>query len=66
MKALEARRLIGQEVEWEYAHDRRRGTCLVCKGVVKEVKGKNVRLDVQGSDDWKWLPDLVNLKCLKK
>lgn len=66
MKAAEVRKLIGHEVEWEYAHDHRRGTFLVRKGVVKEVQGRNVLIDVQGSDDWKWLPDLVNLKCLAR
>jgi hypothetical protein len=61
MKASEARKLIGKKVEWEYAHCRHRGTCLVAYGVVEEVKGRNIMI----SGSWKWLPDLINLKEFK-
>lgn len=62
MKAAQMRALIGKKIEWEYAHDRGRGTCLVATGIVKDVKGRNVLVDQQGSYDWKWLPQMANVK----
>lgn len=61
MRAAELRKHIGKKIEWEYAHDRHRGTCLVRKGVLLEVAGKNVMVDMGGVGDWFWLPQMVNL-----
>lgn len=55
------RKLIGKKVEWEYAHDRQRGTCFVRQGYVQAVKGKNICID----DDWLWGPELSNLKIVE-
>lgn len=58
LRAEWAKKRIGKQVVWEEAHDYHRGTCLIRRGVIEEVKGRNVRI----SGDWKWLPDLTNLK----
>ncbi len=62
MKVKEARALIGKRVEWEYAHDRHRGTCLVRSGVVEDVQGRNVFIRDVGVY---WLPQMENLKEVK-
>jgi len=30
--------------------------------VLIEIKGKNALVDQQGTIDWKWLPNMINLK----
>lgn len=62
MKVAEARKLIGKRVEWRTRGDPNRGTYFVRSGVIVEVAGKNVRIESMGSDDWRWLPDLIDLK----
>lgn len=49
---------IGKKVEWEYAHDPNRGSCLVATGVIEDVKGRNALI----GGSWLWIPDLHNLK----
>lgn len=49
---------IGKKIEWEEAHDRHRGTCLVRTGTIEDIQGKNLLVD----GDYKWYPNLVNLK----
>lgn len=66
MKVAELRQHIGKQIEWEYAHDRYRGTCLVRQGCLKDVKGKNVYVDMDGTDNWFWFPQMVNLKVLEE
>jgi len=61
MKAKEARLLIGKEVEWVEGECPWRGG-LVRKGIIREVTGRNVRIDFFGTTDWKWLPDMKSIK----
>jgi hypothetical protein len=61
MKAAERKKLIGQKITWEFAHDRHRGTYLIAHGIVVDVKGKNILL---ADGDWKWLPDMINIKIV--
>jgi hypothetical protein len=61
MNAAQARRLIGKTVEWLDTYCPRSGY-RVREGVILEVSGRNVRVDMNGSSDWKWLPDMHDLK----
>ena len=61
MKAGEARKLIGKTVTWLDTWCPKRGF-IEREGILLEVQGKNARVDQQGSNDWKWLPDMRNLK----
>lgn len=58
--AAELRKYVGKTLEWEYAHDKHRGTCLVRKGTLEEVKARNLLID----GEWRWWPDLINLVVL--
>lgn len=58
MKPAQAKQLIGKRVEWEFAPNRARGTCLVRSGILQDVQGRNVMV----SGEWQWLPDLTNFK----
>ncbi len=49
-KASELKKYIGHRVEIEYAHDRHRGTCLVRRGVLDRVEGRNIV--VSGEHYW--------------
>ena len=42
MRASFYKQFVGKKVEWEYAHDHNRGTCMVATGTVERVEGKNV------------------------
>lgn len=59
MKAAEARKLIGKQVEWDDILDPNypEGT-VVRTGWCTAVKGKNIEID----GGWKWLPNLKNLR----
>ena len=61
MKAAEARKLIGKPVVWMDTYCAKRGY-FQREGVLLAVKGRNVCIDQFGSNDWKWLPDLVGFK----
>ena len=54
MTTRDIRELIGKEIEWDsdslFVH--------VHRGVVLEVKSRNVLVNKNGSEDWYWLPDL--------
>jgi len=54
VKAAEARKLIGQEVLV-----RKRYSGIVDRGVIVDVRGRNVEVDFWGMRDWLWLPDVV-------
>jgi hypothetical protein len=54
VKASEARKLIGQEVLV-----RKRYSGIVERGVIVDVRGRNVEVDFWGMKDWLWLPDVV-------
>jgi len=58
LTAKERRALIGKRVEWEECHDYHRGTCFVRSGVVEASEGRNLMID----GDWKWYPEMTNLK----
>lgn len=53
------RKNIGKQVEWEEGYDPNRGS-FVRSGVLEDVQGKNVII----SGDYKWYPDLRNLKVI--
>lgn len=57
MNPKQAKELIGKRVEWEFAHDRHRGTFLSRGGVLQDVQGRNALV----SGEWQWLPDMTNL-----
>jgi hypothetical protein len=54
VKASEARKLIGQEVLV-----RKRYSGIVERGVIVDVRGRNVEIDFLGMKDWLWLPDVA-------
>ena len=58
LNAAQARKLIGRLVQWEEGHDKHRGTYIIRTGIIEEVRGKNIRTE----SNWKWLPDMINLK----
>jgi len=58
MKTPEARKLIGKLVEW----DTDSILCPKRRGVVGEVCRKNIRID----GDWKWLPDIKELRVVEE
>ena len=66
MRTAEARRLVGKDISW---NDRRDVLTLVHpplrRGTLREVQGKNAHIDVLGSLDWKWLPDMLNVREVK-
>jgi hypothetical protein len=49
---------VGDKVEWDYLTDKWRGTFLVRRGVVLQIKGNNIEVDQQGSTDWWWWPTI--------
>lgn len=55
MISKEAKQLIGKPVKWCRAD-----TLYVRwhKGIVLDVKGRNVQVDHGGFTDWLWLPDI--------
>jgi hypothetical protein len=54
VKAAEARKLIGQEVLVRKLY-----SGIVERGVIVDVRGRNVEVDFWGMRDWLWLPDVV-------
>lgn len=62
MRASEARALIGKPVSWMDTWCPKNGF-IRREGVILDVKGKNVLVDLQGGTDWKWLPDMRNLSA---
>lgn len=58
LKSKEAKKLIGKRVKWVEAWDTHRGVGISRSGVIREVSGKNVRIE----SDWKWLPDMYFLE----
>jgi hypothetical protein len=58
MKPKEAKKLIGLRVKWDVCVDPKRGYYRQETGRIESVKGRNVQID----GDWKWLPDMINLK----
>jgi hypothetical protein len=62
VKSSEAKKLIGKHVVWCDTWCPKRGW-IEREGVFMEVRGKNVLVEQQGSNDWKWLPDMANIKA---
>lgn len=56
MKAAEARKMIGKVVTWK------EGSYPAMEAKILDVRGKNVLVDMFGFTDWKWLPDMIDLK----
>jgi hypothetical protein len=61
MKSSEAKKLIGKHVTWFDTFCPKRGG-LKREAFLIEVKGKNALVDQQGMTDWKWIPDMIDLK----
>ncbi len=61
MNTTQARKLIGKQVTWLDTYCPKRGYA-VRFGVILDVQGRNVQIDQCGMTDWKWLPDMVELK----
>ena len=51
---MKARELIGKEVMWDVALERHKSLFGPRRGIVEDVKGKNILI----SGDWRWLPDI--------
>ena len=66
MTAKEIRALTGQVIEWETIPDHFRGYYDVRSGVVREVKGRNLRVEIQGDDIWLWIPNMRNVHLKAK
>jgi hypothetical protein len=62
MKAAELRMLIGRPVTWLDTWCPKRGF-IEREGLLLDVKGRNVLIDQNGSNDWKWIPDMRNIKA---
>jgi ribosomal protein L35AE/L33A len=54
MKASEARKLIGERIQF-----RKRYSGITETGTILRVQGRNVEVDIMGMRDWLWLPDVV-------
>jgi hypothetical protein len=61
MKASKLRELIGKDIEWT-DHPDCRGWCRGKSGTIVQVSGRNVLIDSRGSQDWHWLPQMINIK----
>lgn len=62
LKGAELKALVGKTVCWEVVIHPRLGLYRQYRGVVLEVKGRNVLMDRQGSHDWMHLDELPGLK----
>lgn len=62
MRASYYKQFVGKRIEWEYAHDRNRGTYMVRQGTVEDVQGKNMWVD----GDVMWGEDLKNIKVIEE
>ena len=59
MTPKQAKALIGRRVIWDVVIDPHRLNGIRERtGTIEDVRGKNVMID----GDWKWLPDLSNLR----
>lgn len=61
MKSADLRKLIGKEVTWVDTFCPKRGG-IRRYGLLLDVRGKNALIDDLGSNDWKWVPDMVGLR----
>jgi hypothetical protein len=59
-KASDLKKHIGQIVEWRYAHDRHRGTCLIRRGRLERIEGRNVVVD----GEYYWFTDIKRTLAL--
>ena len=62
MKAAELRKLIGKQITWLDTWCPKNGF-LVRHGVLLQVNGKNVLVEQGGCNDWRWVPDMRQLKA---
>jgi hypothetical protein len=62
VKINKLRELIGKQIQWEEYYCPKAGHGLQRRGVLLDVKGKNVLVDQMGSVDWKWVPNMLQLR----
>ena len=62
MKAADLRKLIGKPVTWLDKFCPKNGF-IKREGILLDVKGKNALVEQNGSNDWKWVPDMQHLKA---
>jgi hypothetical protein len=62
MKVAELRKLIGKQITWLDTWCPKRGF-IAREGTLLDVKGKNELVDQHGMNDWKWVPDMRNLRA---
>ena len=61
MTAKELRAWIGKEIEWDTQPDQY-GCRDTDGGILLEVKGRNLRVDRHGSEDWLWIPKMMSIR----
>ena len=57
---------VGDHIEWRKKTGLRSphyGT--LQKGIVLEIRGRNILVDMMGSTDWLWTPDLDHIARLR-
>lgn len=57
--------LLNKEIEWEEHVCPKRGNGITRSGKVVAVSGKNILVDIGGTHDWKWKPQMHNLRIKK-
>ena len=62
MKRSEVDAMIGKLVAWDDLFDPNRGTFKIRTGTLTARTGNNVEI----GGDWKWFPDLKNLRLVTK
>jgi len=64
VKSSELKKLIGLEIEWLDNYCPKRGNYAIKRATLLDVQGKNVMIDTGGGYDWKWLPDMCQIKAV--
>lgn len=62
MKTSELKKLIGKEIEWIDYYDVIRGSGIKRTALLLDVKGFNLYVDFNGTNDWLWSKDLRFIK----
>jgi len=62
----EIRQMTGKLIQWEEHVCQKSGFGILKTGTVLEVKGKNILVDTMGTTDWKWFPQMHNVKAVQE
>jgi len=61
-KTNNLKKLIGTAIQWEEHVCPKRGNGVTRTGILIELKGKNAHVDLGGTYDWKWIPQMHNIR----